>query len=393
MTTPAGPLDTPRRGIGAAQPAGLYVHVPFCRSICPYCDFAVTLAGSERRGRYVEALGLEADAAGGGWSVDTVYLGGGTPSNLAGDDLAGVVRAAGRIPGAASAWKVLEANPDDVTEGSCALWRSLGFAGVSLGVQSFDATGLEFLGREHDGAVARRAVAGLREAGFAWISLDLIFGWSGQSRARWQRDLSEAVDLGPDHLSCYQLTVHRTTRFGRRASSGDTLTEPEEEVADAFLFAHDLLEGAGYEHYEVSNYARPGARSRHNQKYWTGAPYLGLGPSAHSFDTRRRWWNLDRVRLWEQSVRQSGSGRADGEVLTDADLALEGIMLGLRTSDGLDLERVSALVGQDVLEANRGLVRRLVARGHLTREGTVLRPTARGLVMADAIARAFDLPV
>jgi oxygen-independent coproporphyrinogen-3 oxidase len=375
--------------------AGLYVHVPFCRSICPYCDFAVTLAGEARRASYVAALEREARSWGQRWShpFDTVYFGGGTPSNLSTDGLASIVDALRTdLPVAPDAHWVLEANPDDVHRQSAADWVALGFRGVSLGVQSFDPAGLDQLGRTHSVSSLERVVDDLRSAGFDWISADLIFGRPDQDVAAWSRDLDAAASLPLDHVSCYQLTIHPDTVFGRRQEKGALFEAGEDIQREQFVRAHERLTGAGFEHYEVSNYARPGRRSIHNQKYWQHLPYLGLGPSAHSYDGgRRRWWNIRKPRLWERAVMGGGDGVENQEVLADEDLAVERAMLGLRTSDGLDIQSMDRLVGGDLVAANRLLLERWETADLVRLNDGRLQPTARGMAVADGLVRDLRL--
>jgi oxygen-independent coproporphyrinogen-3 oxidase len=338
---------------------------------------------------------LEARTWGHRWSqaFDTVYFGGGTPSNLSTDGLASIVDALRTdLPVAPDAHWVLEANPDDVHRQSAADWVALGFRGVSLGVQSFDPAGLDQLGRTHSVSSLERVVDDLRSAGFDWISADLIFGRPDQDVAAWSRDLDAAASLPLDHVSCYQLTIHPDTVFGRRQEKGALFEAGEDIQREQFVRAHERLTGAGFEHYEVSNYARPGRRSIHNQKYWQHLPYLGLGPSAHSYDGgRRRWWNIRKPRLWERAVMGGGDGVENQEVLADEDLAVERAMLGLRTSDGLDIQSLDRLVGGDLVAANRLLLERWEAADLVRLNDGRLQPTARGMAVADGLVRDLRL--
>jgi hypothetical protein len=258
--------------VSAARPAegpGLYVHVPFCSAICPYCDFAVLRGGPHRHGGFVDALVREAHAWSARWPLaetpfDTVYLGGGTPSALAPDLLARIfdgLREA--LPIRDDAWISLEANPEDTTPAALAAWRALGVRTVSLGVQSFDDRALRFLGRRHDAAAARAAVEDAVVAGFPIVNVDLIYGLPDQTPAAWQSELATATGLGPQHLSCYQLTIHEGTPFGFRRDRGRLSELPEAGQADLFAIAHQDLAARGWPGYEVSNFARsPELRSR-----------------------------------------------------------------------------------------------------------------------------------
>jgi putative oxygen-independent coproporphyrinogen III oxidase len=388
--------------------AGLYLHVPFCSRVCPYCDFAVTTGGPARRRAFVDHLLAEVDLwageAEGFGPFDTVYLGGGTPSALAIEDLARLLAALReRLAVTPDARLFFEANPEDVTPASLQAWRGLGFATLSLGVQSLDAAELAFLGRRHGPEAARQSVRLAREAGFGTVSLDLIFGLPGQTPETWRRTLEAAVELAPDHISCYQLTFHEGTPFGRDLERGRLAEMPEPAQAEIFALTHALLADAGYPAYEVSNFARaPEHRSRHNRKYWDHTPYLGLGPSAHSFDGRERWWNERRLGDWSARLAQGERPIAGREQLTPEQRALEALMLGLRTADGLDLGRLRQRYGVDLLGGertgadNRAFAAQLAAERLLElvggEEGT-LRPTRAGLAVADALARGFEIEI
>jgi putative oxygen-independent coproporphyrinogen III oxidase len=374
--------------------AGLYVHVPFCSSVCPYCDFAVTIAGEARRGAWAEGVVREAAMySAGGLEFDTVYFGGGTPSTIPPERLAAIAAGLRRhLDIRSDARWHLEVNPEDVSAEAAAAWKALGFCFVSLGVQSFDDRTLAFLGRRHSAAQAAAAVRRLLEAGFDTVSVDLIYGLAGQSGGDWRRQLELAVGLGVPHLSCYQLTVHDGTVFGRRRDNGLLRELADDDQAELFFLTHELLADAGRPAYEVSNFASaPGHRSRHNLKYWTHAPYLGLGPSAHSFAAGRRWWNRAKLRLWQATVDGGAPPVAGEERPTPRELLLEHLMLGLRTADGIDPAALEQRFGVDIVARNRGVVESLCASGHLERSGGRVRPTRRGLAVADTLARSFDL--
>lgn len=368
---------------------GLYLHIPFCSAICPYCDFAVLTGGPERRARFVDHLISEIDL----WkadastfeSIDTIYFGGGTPSALMPGDVARILTSAREnLSIREDAWVFFEANPEDVTAESVRAWRDLGVRFLSLGIQSFDADALRLLGRRHTSEEARRSVEIARAAGFDTVSIDLIYGLPDQSLDDWRRTLEQAVALEPDHLSCYQLTIHEGTPFGFRLARGKMTELPEESQGEMFLFTHSFLRDHGIPGYEVSNFARsPGHRSRHNQKYWHHVPYLGLGPSAHSFSGTRRWWNERKTGPYEKRIEAGERPVAGSEELTRQDLALEALMLGLRTTDGIDLERFR--------KRNEPLVERLAREGLLEIRGERLAPTLAGLAVTDSLARAFDL--
>ena len=409
---------------------GLYLHIPFCSAICPYCDFSVLKAGVAARQRFVEHLLAELPLAARAWSdarpFDTVYFGGGTPSQLPPEDLGRVLDSCrAQLALAPAPWTFLEVNPEDVSAGSCVAWRRLGVRTLSLGVQSFSDGALRFLGRRHDARQAWTAVETAQAAGFDTVSVDLIFGLPGQTPLAWRRELDAAVSLGPGHLSCYQLTIHPRTRFGVSAKRGELSEMPEEQQAVLFELTHRFLADAGYSAYEVSNFARGrDQESRHNRKYWDHTPYLGLGPSAHSFaivaptapvvtvldrdsgtvaaasagPRARRWWNELRTPRWEGRIAAAERPVAAEESLGPQELATEALLLGLRTAAGIDLDRFRARYGIDLLAANAALVERLVAEGHLVLRGGPeggrwLVPTLSGLAVADGLAAAFEVPV
>ena len=377
----------------APEPAGLYLHVPFCSAICPYCDFAVRIGRAPARAAFVDVLIAEI-ALWVDWvePIDTVYLGGGTPSILAPADLARLLNAVrDSLPLVDGARFFLETNPEDVSPERAAQWCDLGVKTISLGVQSFDDAELKFLGRRHDGAGARAAVNTCRRAGFSTVSLDLIFGLPGQRDATLADNLANAVDLGVDHVSCYQLTVHDGTTFGRRRDRGKLCEMPEGDQAERYHQVHQYLATNGFEAYEVSNFARtPAHRSRHNRKYWRHVPYLGLGPSAHSFDGASRWWNQRDADDYAEMVRAGQRPIAGREQLTRSDLALETVMFGLRTIEGIDLHQYRERFEADLLSCNRTLVDACIAHGQLRLVDRRLVPTAAGLAIADGLATRFE---
>ena len=375
--------------------AGLYLHVPFCARVCPYCDFAVRTGDAARRARYVEHLLAEIELyAGYPLRFDTIYFGGGTPSSLAVEELARILETVrGRLACAERCWVFLEANPEDASREAVAAWRRIGVDTLSLGVQSLDPAGLAFLGRRHGVDDARRAVEWAREAAFQTVSIDLIYGLPGQRPEDWRRELDRALALGPQHISCYQLTIHEGTRFGLLERRGRLTQLPSDEQGELFRLAHRHLGAAGFAGYEASQFAAgPEHRSRHNLKYWDHTPYLGLGPAAHSFHDERRWWNLRRTDPWQERI-EHGERPVEGEETLEARaLVLESLMTGLRTYAGVDLGRIRARWGVDLLSANGSLIDRLAAAGLVELDDGRLVPTLDGLAVADGLAAQFDLP-
>jgi oxygen-independent coproporphyrinogen-3 oxidase len=320
----------------------IYVHVPFCARRCSYCDFAIAVRRKTPSAAFADAFEREWVLRGAhpAWHesplVETVYFGGGTPSRL---DPAALLRIVAAIAATRSiapgAEITLEANPDDVTPERVDAWLAAGVNRVSLGAQSFDPEVLAWMHRTHTAEQAARAVRWLRKGGIGNISLDLIFALPGFLGRDWDRDLGEALALAPEHLSLYGLTVEGGTPLGKWAARGAVEPLPSESAADEYLRANAALGAAGYEHYEVSNAARPGWRAAHNAGYWRRAPFLGFGPSAHSGAGRQRWWN---VREWEAYRRAGEAGEdpvAGCETLSEEQQLLERRYLGLRTDSGV----------------------------------------------------------
>ena len=322
-------------------PRHLYVHVPFCMRRCSYCDFSIAVRRVVPVDDYVEAVQAELATrfpGDGLWVVDTLYLGGGTPSRLGPAGVARLLEAIlGRVTLARGAEVTLEANPEDATRGAASHWRSVGVNRVSLGTQSFDDRVLAWMHRTHDAARAAEAVESVRAAGIQNVSIDLIFALPDHLRRSWVGDLRRALSLEPSHVSLYGLTIEPATPLWRWVDRGELAETPEERYADEFLQAHDAMSAAGFEHYEVSNFAKPGFRSRHNWAYWSGAPYAGVGPAAHGFDGSRRRWNVAAYEAWRRTATSGVDPLAGDEMLTDENRSVEAVYLGLRTDAGLRL--------------------------------------------------------
>ena len=378
----------------SVEPGGLYVHIPFCSAICPYCDFAVRKGSREERARYVECLLLEIDlAADREFPVRSIYFGGGTPSALCPAEIGAILaRLRDRFAVDDGARVSLEANPEDVSVESLASWRALGIGTLSLGVQSFVDSELRFLGRRHSSDDAVRSVRSALASGFETVSIDLIFGLPDQSLDAWRRSLDSACELAPQHVSCYQLTIHEGTPFSRRREVRKLIELPEDAQAEHFLETHERLEAVGLSAYEVSNFARGDAhRSVHNQGYWEHAPYIGLGVSAHGFRAGERSWNEREVSHWEARLRAGDRPVAGRERLSAGQLALEALFLRLRRVAGIDLAAFREQYGVDLEERNRDLIARYVECGLVEDDAARLRLTRRGLAVADGIVRQLEV--
>jgi oxygen-independent coproporphyrinogen-3 oxidase len=318
----------------------VYIHVPFCARRCSYCDFAIAIRRHVPVDDYVAALDAELTARFQGVAaaeVDTIYLGGGTPSLLGGDGVARALEAVQRRFAAVQGAEItIEANPDDVTPHAVSAWRRAGVNRLSLGAQSFDNHALAWMNRSHDASVTARAVDVAREGGITNLSLDLIFALPTALSRDFELDVRRVIDLAPDHVSLYGLTIESGTALGKSVASGLTVEQPEEGYERDYLMADRLLTAAGLEHYEVSNYGRPGRRARHNSAYWSGASYVGLGPSAHGFDGSTRRWNLRNYAPWAEATLGGGDPIGGDELLTAENREAEGVYLGLRSDTGLE---------------------------------------------------------
>lgn len=371
--------------------AGVYVHIPFCASRCSYCDFFSTLRLDEVGHDYVEALIAEArlrKAELNGKPVKTLYMGGGTPSQLPLPLLARLIDGLkATLDLNAVEEFTLEANPDDVTPEWCAAVRALGVNRVSMGVQSFQDAVLRLVGRRHTARQAIDAVASLRHAGIDNISIDLIYGLPGQTLETWAESVRQAVDLRPQHISAYGLTYEPGTRLWQQRECGEVVEASEDQYLDMYRILVGMLQMAGYEHYEISNFALPGYRSRHNSSYWNETPYLGLGAAAHSYDgTMRRSNPADLCGY----IRRITSGQPACQV---EDLAWwerydERVMLGLRTADGVDAHRLRSDFGDKAWAHFVSEARRHIDAGNMicTDDGRYIL-TSEGIVLSDSVMR------
>jgi oxygen-independent coproporphyrinogen-3 oxidase len=376
----------------------LYVHVPYCRRICPYCDFNVHVRAAPPIEADVDAFLTEigswaGDAPWLGRPVATVHLGGGTPSlvppQAVGRLLDGVAAACGLEQ---DAEVTLEANPGTIGPAALIGYRRAGVNRLSLGVQSFAAGVLHALGRDHGPDESRAAVVEARGAGFENVSLDLIYAVPGQTLDGWRHDLDDAIALEPAHLSAYALTWEPGTPFATWRERG-RLTPVDEDLEAAMAdLALERLAAAGYERYEISSHARPGFASRHNVAYWDGSSYLGIGPGAHSFAARplpgRRWANERRPETYRERVRTHGRAVASEERLEAAQAAADFVVTGLRRVVGVDAADFAARFGA-TLDATYPQVRDLVRDDLVVFDGRRLRLTDRGLRFADTVSARF----
>ena len=363
-----------------AERAGLYVHIPFCLTRCGYCDFNTYAGLDHLAGRYVEAMRAEA----GMWSADwetaefaSVFLGGGTPTMLTARTLGALIDELRSLFAVAPGAEITsEANPDTVDEPYLTALLDAGVTRLSMGVQSFDPAVLRALERVHSADAARAAYLAARRAGLDAVNLDLIYGSNGETLASWRRTLEEAVALGPEHLSCYALTIEPATPLGRGVAAGLLPPPDPDRQADMYELACALLGAAGYEHYEVSNWSKPGHRCRHNMGYWEGRPYLGLGAGAHSHRDDRRWWNVRPPQRYLAEIEAGRLPIGEEERLSADERRFERLLLGLRVAEGVPIEwvdepRAGSFVADGLAERRDGRLA-LTDRGMLVANDVIL---------------------
>lgn len=366
--------------------SGIYVHIPFCRSRCIYCGFYSTTALGMRHA-YTKAvcreMELRKDYIHGEFS--TVYIGGGTPSQLDAHDIGRLFHHIYKVFNVAGDAEVtMECNPDDITPDFAGMLGGLPVNRVSMGVQTFSDARLRFLRRRHGADDARRAVKTLRQAGISNISIDLMFGFPGEPLDDWLTDIDHALSLGVEHISAYSLMYEEGTPMYDMLQRGE-IKETDEELSLAMYDAlADRLKSEGYEHYEISNFARPGFRSRHNSSYWRQEPYIGLGAAAHSFDLRSRQWNTADLNAYVEAVSQ-GRIPAEREEL-DARTTFDDIVTtALRTREGIDTDYVESRLGKKYKDHLASEAAPFIAQGLMEQDGASLRLTRRGIYISDSI--------
>ena len=372
--------------------AGLYVHIPFCSSRCSYCDFATGLYQSELAESYVRGLIKEIRASQyAGENVDTIYFGGGTPSLLSPEQLHRILASLYDSFSVATETEItLEINPGSATPEKLRAFRSLGINRASFGAQTFDDAELAKLGRSHNTADALRTFANLRDAGFANVSFDLIAGLPGQTLNGWKRNIEQALALAPEHLSFYLLEVHSGTPLAEHIRRG-IQPQPDDDLAGVmYEWMLEQATAAGYEHYEISNLCRAGFHSRHNVKYWTGAPYSGFGCSAHSYDGDTRRWSNHRDVLKYVSVVEGGTSPVvEEQQLSRTDMRAEAVFLGMRMMRGVDLRAFSESFGVDLRDEHADDLDRFCKAGLVELDGDLIRLTRTGALLSNEVFAAF----
>jgi oxygen-independent coproporphyrinogen-3 oxidase len=373
--------------------AGVYLHVPFCRSRCSYCDFATGMYESGPAERYVQALAKEIGAfpIATTEEVDTIYFGGGTPSLLAPAQIQTILKAVtARFHVAANAELTMELNPGELRIEVLQDFRRLGINRASFGAQTFADHELKQLGRTHTAEDIRTTFAHLRAAGFDNISFDLIAGLPGQELDRWRSNLDQALALRPEHLSLYLLEVHEATPLADQIKRGMRPPPDEDMAAEMYREMVEKVCGAGYEHYEISNFCLPGFEARHNAKYWTGAPYYGFGCAAHSFDGySRRWANERDTAKYVTLMDQQESPIVELNELDENDRRSESVFLGLRMLKGISLKEYRDRFGVDLRTDHTNEIERLSEAGLIELENDVLRLTPSGALLSNEVFAAL----
>jgi oxygen-independent coproporphyrinogen-3 oxidase len=381
-----------RRGRRADQElAGIYLHIPFCRQACNYCNFHFTTSLRNRE-ELVRAVLKEAEESADYLhraEIETIYFGGGTPSLLPTSDVQLILdHLRSLYPVADDAEITLEANPDDIDSDQLRAWKDAGVNRLSIGIQSFAEEELRWMNRAHHAGQARDCIEKSLDAGFDNMSIDLIYGSPLLTDEGWMKNMEIATGYGIPHLSCYALTVEEKTPLQKQIAGKKLPDVDPDKQARQFLMLMEHLGNQGYEHYEVSNFAKPGKRSRHNSSYWKGVPYVGLGPSAHSFNGRERRWNVANNQVYIRSV-QEGNPERGAEELTEEQRLNETVMISLRTMEGLNLEKIETDFGKK--EAER-LAKGLIifdGNGLVKMNGGIAVLTDEGMLRADGIAASL----
>lgn len=367
--------------------AGIYIHVPFCKVKCHYCDFHFSTQ-LNNRGKMVDAmlkeLALRKNYLG-GEGIDTIYFGGGTPSVLEGNFIGDIIKAVRDNYDVNSGYEMtLECNPDDLDEHRLAELAVLGINRLSIGIQSFDDDVLQFMNRAHNSSQARNAVLWAKKAGFDNITIDLIYGVPGSTPQSWANELSQMLDLGVPHLSAYCLTIEENTVFGNWLKKGQIKAFADDESLVQFQYLMDFAKANGYDQYEISNFGKPNYFSRHNSAYWQGKKYLGIGPSAHSYDQETRGWNMAHNIKYIQAIENNRSFFED-ETLSQKDRFNEYLLIRLRTKWGLDLTDMCKISAQMTEQASL-LMDEYVQENKLQKNGSIYTLTDHGKYIADSIS-------
>lgn len=371
--------------------AGIYIHIPFCRKRCHYCDFYKTTDFGQKF-RLVKGLITELENRSQELTADeihTVYLGGGTPSVLQVDelhDLLNTIRKNYTLN--ANAEITIEANPDDINEAKFKALREIGYNRISIGIQSFSDSDLKLMNRRHDSEQAVQAVEIVKNSGFKNISIDLIYGLPNQNLQEWERNVRMAVDLDVQHISAYHLTYHEGTVFYDQLKNGHLKELPDELSLQQFEILIETLKQAGFEHYEISNFCKFGFYSQHNSSYWKGEKYLGIGPSAHSFDLKSRRWNVSSISKYLEGI-ENGEPNSEAEILTEQDRYNDYIITGLRTIWGVSYKVIQTGFSEKYFTHFQEIMKKYLTSGHIQQGTESISLSREGLFISDQIMADF----
>ncbi|WP_207426590.1 radical SAM family heme chaperone HemW [Pedobacter sp. SYSU D00535] len=368
--------------------AGIYLHIPFCKQACHYCDFHFTTS-FKYKDELLRAMHKEMELQSNylqGEEIQTVYFGGGTPSLIGASEIQKFIdQIAATFSLAANAEITLEANPDDLDAISVKALRETAINRFSIGIQSFYEEDLKWMNRAHNAVEAESAVKRVQDAGFENITVDLIYGYPLLSDKKWKSNIAKVIEFEVPHVSAYSMTVEQKTALAHSIRKGTQPGMNDTQSAEQFIILMEMLEEAGFEHYEISNFAKPGCYSKHNSNYWKGVSYLGLGPSAHSFNGESRQWNVANNSKYIEAL-QLGQLAAETEKLRTEDRVNEYIMTALRTAWGLNLNHLRSVYGSDVAAAIAGDAQEFIEKGWLQVSDEIITLTREGKLFADHIA-------
>ncbi len=368
------------------MPLSLYIHIPFCLKRCIYCDFVSGIYDPDKAALYIEALKKEISQIPSAAEFSTLYIGGGTPTSLSTDllkDFIGHIFTTLAFTDDCEA--TIEANPGTLDPEKLKALKNAGMNRISIGVQSFNDDELKLLGRQHTSDDAVKAVALSREAGFSNIGIDLIYGIPGQNIESWRRSIETAVSLDPEHISAYELTVEKGTSLYESVSNGDLLTLDDDLIEEMYFQTIDLLASSGFEHYEISNFAKPGYRSRHNLNYWDRGEYYGAGLGAHSFVSGKRGANTGDLNEYIDIMTGDADISVDSEIVTAEKAVEEAIFLGLRKTEGIDINLFKERYGIYIPDHYADDIKELIELGLIDISDSVIRLTRKGLLLSNEV--------
>jgi len=367
--------------------AGIYIHIPFCRKACHYCNFHFSTSLKQLESLIdclIKEIKLRKDDT--TQTIETIYFGGGTPSVLTSVQIERILQSVyDNYSVIKDAEITLESNPDDISEDKLMQWKLMGINRLSIGIQSFREEDLLWMNRAHNAVQAYDCIKLAQAVGFNNITIDLIYGVPNLSNEQWIENIQKALSLHIPHLSCYALTVEPKTALDKLIQTNKKEPVDADKQAEQFIILMDILQEAGFEHYEISNYAIPGFRSKHNSSYWQGKHYIGIGPSAHSFNGHSRQWNINNNSLYIQSINNN-SITAETEMLTTNQQYNEYVMTSLRTIEGIENSRIKALFGDDKLQHTFNEITKWIHSGYVIMDNNRITLTPTGKLMADGIA-------